>query len=63
MSLTPLTGSELDGGSWLGGTPPGVPGPLTPVTPIPAGGSWTVMTSTRAGFRNLGLTRGARSVT
>ena len=62
MSLTPITPIPA-GGSWTGVVSPGITGPLTPVTPIPAGGSWTILTRQKTGFRNLGLTRGARSVT
>ena len=36
----------------------------TEITPLPTDrGTWTVLTEHPAGFRNLGLTRGARSVT
>lgn len=63
MSLTSLTSSEPNGGSWLEIEPPGLPGPLTLLTGSePNGGSWLriEIVPKRRGFRNLGLVRGAR---
>jgi len=64
MTLTKLAGTELDGGSWVVADAPGLSGLLKLSGTELDGGSWVVADLRRPkGFRNLGLTRGARSVT